>query len=165
MPTPNCAICAAGPKIQRNGGPVCGGAPFNLTNPSNDVQVVNVGLNGFNPKIVSKMIPPQRAPTDAAVAMKHVPIVVPVAHFTSRMLAGMNAILNKKITKSIFTGRRLWTSRLAAVLPLLAPMNHETMKMTTFWAVANAYHCYNPPKQQQGVIQQDPLLLLLRLKH
>ena len=110
MPTPNRAVCAAGPKIQRNGGPVCGGAPFNLTNPSNDVQVVNVGLNGFNPKIVSKMIPPQRAPTDTADAMKHVPIVVPVAHFTSRMLAGMNAIPNKKFTKSIFAG----TSRLGS---------------------------------------------------
>ena len=106
MPTPNRAICAADPKIQRNGGPVCGGAPFNLTNPSNDVQVVNVGLNGFNPKIVSKMIPPQRAPTDTADAMKHVPIVVPVAHFTSRMLAGMNAIPNKKFTKSIFAVQR-----------------------------------------------------------
>jgi hypothetical protein len=114
MPTPNNAVCAADPNIQRNGGPVCGGAPFNLTNPSNDVQVVNVGLNGFYPKIVSKMIPPQRAPTDATVAMKHVPIVVPVAHFTSRMLAGMNAIPNKKISKSIFTGRRLRTSRLGS---------------------------------------------------
>jgi hypothetical protein len=94
---------------------VCGGAPFNLTNPSsNDVQkVVNVGLNGFNPKIVSKKIPPQRAPTDAAVAMKHVPIVVPVAHFTSRMLAGMNAIPNKKFTKSIFAGQ-IGTSHLGS---------------------------------------------------
>jgi len=110
MPTPNCAICAAGPKIQRNGGPVCGGAPFNLTNPSNDVQVVNVGLNGFNPKIGSKKIPPQRAPTDATVALKSLPIVVPVAHFTPRILAGMNAIPNKKFTKSIFAG----TSRLSS---------------------------------------------------
>ena len=131
MPTPNCAVCAADPNIQRNGGPVCGGAPFNLTNPSssNDVQeVVNVGLNGFNPKIVSKKIPPQRAPTDAAVAMKHVPIVVPVAHFTSRMLAGMNAIPNKKFTKSIFAGRRLGTSRLGSSSSFVCtdePRDHE----------------------------------------
>jgi hypothetical protein len=106
MPTPNNAVCAADPNIQRNGGPVCGGAPFNLTNPSNDVQVVKVPLDGFNPKIVSKKISAQRAPTDAAFAMKHVPIVVPVAHFTSRILAGMNAIPNKKFTKSIFAGQR-----------------------------------------------------------
>jgi len=85
---------------------VCGGAPFNLTNPSHDVQVVNVGLNGFNPKIVSKKIPPRRAPTDTAEAMKHVSIMVPVADFTSRMLTGMNAVPNKKITKSIFAGQR-----------------------------------------------------------
>jgi hypothetical protein len=127
MPTPNRAVCVADPKIQRNGGPVCGGAPFNLTNPSHDVQVVNVGLNGFNPKIVSKMIPPQRAPTDAAVAMKHVPIVVPGAHFTSRMLAGMNAIPNKKFTKSIFTGR-LRTSRLGSSSSFVGadePRDHE----------------------------------------
>jgi hypothetical protein len=105
MPTPNRAVCVADPKIQRNGGPVCGGAPFNLTNPSHDVQVVNVGLNGFNPKIVSKKIPPRRAPTDTAEAMKHVSIMVPVADFTSRMLTGMNAVPNKKITKSIFAGQ------------------------------------------------------------
>ena len=66
MPTPNRAVRAAVPKIQRNGGPVCGGAPFNVTNPSNDVQVVNIGLNGFNPKIASKNTSPQRAPTDTA---------------------------------------------------------------------------------------------------
>ena len=55
MPPPNRAICTAVPKIQRNGGPVCGGAPFNVTNPSNDVQNVNIGVNGFNPKIKMKI--------------------------------------------------------------------------------------------------------------
>ena len=104
MPTPNRAACAADPNIQRNGGPVCGGAPFNLTNPSNDVQFVIVVKNGFDPKIISKNTPPQRAPTGAAVATKHLPGMVPVAHFTPRIVAGTNAIPNKKISKSIFTG-------------------------------------------------------------
>jgi hypothetical protein len=39
MPTPNRAVCAADPKIQRNSDTVCGGAPFSLTNPSNDVSI------------------------------------------------------------------------------------------------------------------------------
>ena len=103
MPTPNRAVRAADPKIQRHGGPVCGGAPFNMTHPSNDVQVVNIGSTG--PKIVSKNTSPQRAP-DTAVAMKHLPVVVPVAYFAPRNVAGMNATPNKKITKSIFAGQR-----------------------------------------------------------
>ena len=105
MPTPNHAVCAAVPKIQRNDSHVCGGAPFNVTNPSNDVQVVNIGLNGFIPKIVSKNTSPQRAP-DTAVAMKHLPVVVPVAYIAPRIVAGMNNTPNKKFTKSIFAGQR-----------------------------------------------------------
>ena len=83
---------------------MCGGAPFNVTNPSNDVQVVNIGLNGFNPKITSNTSP-QRAPTDTAVATKHLPVVVPVAYFAPRIVAGMNNTPNKKFTKSIFAGQ------------------------------------------------------------
>lgn len=71
---------------------MCGGAHFNLTKPSNDVQVVNVKKNGFNPKIVSKNTLSQRAPTGAAVATKHLPVVVPVARVTPRIMAGTNAI-------------------------------------------------------------------------
>ena len=92
MPTPNRVVRAADLKIQRNGGPVCGGAHFNLTKPSNDVQVVNVKKNGFNPKILSKNTLSQRAPTGAAVATKHLPVVVPVARVMPRIMAGTNAI-------------------------------------------------------------------------
>ena len=92
MPTPNRAVRAEDSKIQRNGGPVCGGAPFNLTKPSNNVQVVNVKKNGFNPKIVSNNTLSQRAPTGAAVATKHLPVVVPVARVMPRIMAGTNAI-------------------------------------------------------------------------
>ena len=94
MPTPNRAACAADPEIQRNGGSVCGGALFNLTNPSNDVQVVNVKKNGFNPKIVhvSNNTLSQRAPTGAAVATKHLPVMVPVARVMPRIMACTNAI-------------------------------------------------------------------------
>ena len=103
MPTPNRAVRGADPKIQRHGGPVCGGAPFNMTHPSNDVQVVNIGSTG--PKIVSKNTSPQRAP-DTAVAMKYLPVVVPVAYIAPRIVAGMNATPKKKSTKSIFAGQR-----------------------------------------------------------
>ena len=125
MSTPNRAVRAAAPKIQRNGGPVCGGAPFNVTNPSNDVQNVNIGVNGFNPKIISKNTLPQRAPTDTAVAMKHLPGVVPVAYFAPRIVAGMTP--KKKSTTSIFAGQR-GTSRSGSNSSSLGanePRDHE----------------------------------------
>ena len=125
MPTPSRAVRAAVPKIQRNGGPVCGGAPFNVTNPSNDVQNVNIGVNGFNPKIISKNTLPQRAPTHTAVAMKHLPVVVPVACFAPRIVAGMTP--KKKSTTSIFAGQR-GTSRSGSNSSSLGadePRDHE----------------------------------------
>jgi hypothetical protein len=63
-----------------------------LTKPSNDVQVVNVKKNGFYPKIVSKNTLAQRTPTGAAVATKHLPVVVLVARVTPKIVAGTNAI-------------------------------------------------------------------------
>jgi hypothetical protein len=89
MPIPKRALRAVAQKNQRNDRPVCNGAPFNVTNPSNDVEIEKVGLNGLKP-MVSKKASPQRKAPDAAVAMKHVPVVVPVARFTSKIMAGVN---------------------------------------------------------------------------
>ena len=116
MPTPNRAVRAEDSKIQRNGGPVCGGAPFNLTKPSNNVQVVNVKKNGFNPKIVSKNTLSQRAPTGAAVATKQLPVMLPVARFTPRIMAGTNAIPipNIKSKKFKSTAGKRGASRLGS---------------------------------------------------
>ena len=89
MSTPNRIIHAVAQKNQHNGQPVCNSAPFNVTNPSNDVEIEKVGLNGLKP-MVSKKASPQRKAPDAAVAVKHVPVVVPVARFTSKIMAGVN---------------------------------------------------------------------------
>ena len=97
MPTPNRAVAQ---KNQHNGQPVCNSAPFNVTNPFNDVEIEKVGLNGLKP-MVSKKASPQRTLPDAAVAVKHVPVVVPVARFTSKIMAGVNNADTKKIKKSL----------------------------------------------------------------
>jgi hypothetical protein len=110
MQTPNRIIHAVAQKNQRNGGPVCNSAPFNVTNSSNDVEIEKVGLT---PMVVSKKASPQRKAPDAAVAVKHVPVVVPVARFTSKIMAGVNKA-TKKIKNSCCAGSGAKSYRLGS---------------------------------------------------
>jgi hypothetical protein len=116
MSIPNRAVRMVAQKNQRNGGPVCNGAPFNVikpSKPSNDVEIENVGLNGLKPMVVSKKASPQRPPPDEAVAMENVSVVVPVARFTSRIMAGVNNATKK--FKLLCAGSGATSSRLGNI--------------------------------------------------
>ena len=77
------------------------GAPFNVTKSSNDVEIETVGSNGLKPMVVLKKPSPQHAPTGVAVAVEQVPVVVHVARFTSKIMAGVNNAETLKIKKSL----------------------------------------------------------------
>ena len=97
----NQAVRAMAQTNQRNGGPVFNGAPFNVTKPSNDIEIETVGSNGSKPMVVLKKPSPQHAPTGVAVSVEQVPVVVHVARFTSKIMAGVNNAETKKIKKSL----------------------------------------------------------------
>jgi len=101
MSTSSHAVRATIQTNQRNGGPVFNGAPFNVTKSSNDVEIETVGSNGSKPMVVLKKPSPQHAPTGVAVSVEQVPVVVHVARFTSKIMAGVNNAETKKIKKSL----------------------------------------------------------------
>ena len=159
----NQAVRAMPQTNQRNGGPVFNGAPFNVTKSSNDVEIETVGSNGLKPMVVSKKPSPQHAPTGVAVDVEQVPVVVHVARFTSKIMAGVNNAETKKIKKSLcadepkMSGLGSSSSALGANEPrdrddgdILG--RHERGSLLP------------PPAAAAGVFQQHPLVVLLRLK-
>ena len=128
MPSPNRAVVELHKKNQRSGGPVCNGAPFNVVKRSNDVEIENVGLTGFlKPMVVSKKTS-QRAPTGTAVAFEHLPVVVPAARFTSKIMAGVDNA-TKKFKKSPCAGSGARSFRLggnsSSALGANEPRDHD----------------------------------------
>ena len=109
----NQAVRAMAQSNQRNGGPVFNGAPFKVTKSSNDVEIETVGSNGSKPMVVLKKPSPQHAPTGVAVDVEQVPVVVPVARFTSKIMAGVNKA-TKKFKKSLCAGSGAKSLRLGS---------------------------------------------------
>ena len=107
---------------------MCNGATFNVVKRSNDVEIENVGLTGFlKPMVVSKKTS-QRAPTGTAVAFEHLPVVVPAARFTSKIMAGVDNA-TKKFKKSPCAGSGARSFRLggnsSSALGANEPRDHD----------------------------------------